>query len=123
MEGKLDCVDFYFPPQNDLDHSTKHCLSRVWHRLVPGIQGLTDGLMETRLWVASASLQETPPESDQLSAEVLNFYSKLRLVIVDCITAPFAPFVGAFPNESGFFITTSFVNIHSNFYYRKALMP
>ncbi|KAL5111390.1 hypothetical protein TcWFU_001482 [Taenia crassiceps] len=87
---------------NDLDHSTKHCLSRVWHRLVPGVQGLTDGLVETRLWVASASLQETPLENDQFSAEVLNFYSKLRLVIVDCITAPFAPFIGAFPNETNF---------------------
>ncbi|VDK38540.1 unnamed protein product [Taenia asiatica] len=87
---------------NDLDHSIKHCLSRVWHRLVPGVQGLTDGLVETRLWAASASLKATPPDNDQLNAEVLNFYSKLRLVIVDCITAPFAPFTGAFPNETNF---------------------
>ncbi|KAL5972026.1 hypothetical protein TSMEX_000240 [Taenia solium] len=87
---------------NDLDHSTKHCLSRVWYRLVPGVQSLTDGLVETRLWAASASLKATPSDNDQLNAEVLSFYSKLRLVIVDCITAPFAPFTGAFPNETNF---------------------
>ncbi|CDS38299.1 DNA repair protein RAD51 4 [Echinococcus multilocularis] len=87
---------------SDLEHSTNHCLSRIWHRLVPGVQGLMDGLVETRLWVASAALQETSPDCKQMSAEELNFYSKLRLVIVDCITAPFAPFIGPFPNETNF---------------------
>ena len=82
--------------------SCNHCLHRVWHRLVPEVQGLMDGLVETRLCIASAAIQDAQDSGVKLTAEEQKFYSNLRLMIVDCITAPFAPFIGPFPVESEF---------------------
>uniref|UniRef100_A0A5K3EHU8 RECA_2 domain-containing protein n=1 Tax=Mesocestoides corti TaxID=53468 RepID=A0A5K3EHU8_MESCO len=87
---------------NALERSTDHCLSRVWCRLVPGVQQLMDALVETRLCVATAALLEKTAKTVRLTNEEATFYSNLRLVIVDCIASPFVPFTSAFPNETTF---------------------
>ncbi|VDL18300.1 unnamed protein product [Hymenolepis diminuta] len=89
--------------ENDLDLFTNHCLARVWHRLTPAIQNLMDALVETRLCVACTVMQPASSNSSiQLNPLEIKFYSNLRLVIIDCLTGPFAPFSSAFPNESNF---------------------
>ncbi|VDO05612.1 unnamed protein product [Rodentolepis nana] len=89
--------------ENGLDIYTNHCLSRVYYRLIPTIQNLMDAIVETRFCVASAVTQASTSKGGiQLNSMESKFYSSLRLVIIDCITGPFAPFSSAFPNENNF---------------------
>lgn len=81
----------------------------MWHRLVPEVQSLMDGLVETRLCLASAAMQDLPTNRIQLTPEEKNFYSHLRLVIVDSIAAPFAPYISLFTMESEFIVINNII--------------
>nr|VZI12148.1 unnamed protein product [Spirometra erinaceieuropaei] len=99
---------------------TRHCLARVRRQLTPQVQHLTNALVQARQRIALAASRreqgQTPfgltvvasrqnqPISTAVTAttEDWAFYSNLQLIVIDNITAPFAPFTAGFAAEATF---------------------
>uniref|UniRef100_A0A0X3Q0M7 DNA repair protein RAD51 homolog 4 n=1 Tax=Schistocephalus solidus TaxID=70667 RepID=A0A0X3Q0M7_SCHSO len=95
---------------------TRHCLARVRRQLTPQVQHLTNALIQTRQRIALAAsrreqrqtpcgpilaaTQSQPTPAAATTTEDWLFYSNLQLIVVDNITAPFAPFTAGFAAEA-----------------------